>query len=73
MNNKAQYLTEGITQDILTYIMDDFDCDLPTALNMFHNSETFAKLADEATGLYIEGSAYVYEIFKDEMKFGKIK
>lgn len=72
MSNKAQYLIEGITQDVLTYIMDDYDCNLPTALNMFHNSETFDKLSDEDTGLYIESSAYVYEIFKDEMKFGKI-
>ena len=28
---------------------------------------------DEATGLYIESSAYVYEILKEELRYGKIK
>lgn len=30
------------------------------------------KLSDEATGLYIESSAYVYEILKDELKYGRL-
>ena len=73
MNKRVQYLIEGITKDIVAYLMEDNECDLPTALTQFHNSETFAKLSNEESGLYIESSAYVYELFKDEMKFGKIK
>ena len=73
MNKSAQYLIEGITKDIIAYIMEDEGLDLASALTQFHNSETFAKLSDEATGLYIESSAYVYELFKDELRFGKIK
>lgn len=73
MNRKMQYLVEGITKDIVSYLMQDFDLDLPTALNQFHNSETFTKLSEESTGLYIESSAYVYEILKSELKFGKIQ
>lgn len=44
--------------------MEDYGYDLITALKKFYNSETFAKLSDEVTGLYIESSAYVYEILK---------
>ncbi|WP_085535711.1 hypothetical protein [Massilibacteroides vaginae] len=73
MNKKAQYLIEGITKDIITYLMEDHDMTMPVAIVMFHNSETFEKLSDEATGLYIESSAYVYEILKSEIKMGKIK
>lgn len=73
MNKRVQYLIEGITKDIVAYLMEDNECDLPTALTQFHNSETFTKLSDENTGLYIESSAYVYELYKDEMKYGKIK
>lgn len=68
-----QYLVEGITKDIITYLMQDNGYDLSTALKEFYNSETFAKLSDEATGLYIESSAYVYEILKEELRYGKIK
>lgn len=73
MNKRTQYLVEGITKDIITYLMQDNGYDLSTALKEFYNSETFAKLSDEATGLYIESSAYVYEILKEELRYGKIK
>ena len=39
---------------------------------MIYNSEVFEKLQDEETGLYKESSAYVYDLFKDEMNFGHI-
>ena len=67
-----QYLVEGITKDIVAYLMQDNGYKLPTALKEFYNSETFAKLSDEATGLYIESSAYVYEILKEELKYGRL-
>lgn len=73
MNKRVQYLVEGITKDILAYLMEDNGVDLVTAITQFHNSETFAKLSNEESGLYIESSAYVYELFKDEMKFGKMR
>ena len=68
MNKRMQYLVEGITNDII-----DSGCDLPTALKEFYNSETFAKLSDESTGLYIESSAYVYEMLKGELTNGRLK
>lgn len=71
MNKRMQYLVEGITKDIIAYLMEDSGCDLPTALKEFYNSETFAKLSDEATGLYVESSSYVYEIFKMELSMGR--
>ena len=73
MSKRMQYLVEGITKDIIAYIIDDEGVDLSTAITQFLNSETFTKLSDENTGLYIESSAYVYEIFKDEMKYGRLR
>ena len=67
-----QYLVEGITKDIVSYLMEDYGYDLSAALKEFYNSETYTKLSDEATGLYIESSAYVYEILKGEIKYGRI-
>lgn len=72
MNKRMQYLIEGITKDIIAYLMEDSGCDLPTALKEFYNSETFAKLSDEATGLYVESSSYVYEILKVELSMGRL-
>ena len=72
-DKKAQYLSEGIAKDIVAYLMEDEELALTDAIALFHNSETFAKLSDPQTGLYIESSAYVYEILKSEMKMGKIE
>lgn len=72
MNKKVQYLTEGITKDIIAWLMEENHLDLPSAIHLFYNSKTFEKLLDESTGLYVESSAYVYEIFKSEIKMGRI-
>ena len=69
MSKHKPYLVEGITKDIIMYLMEDKGYDLMRALKEFYNSETFAKLYNEETGLYIESSAYVYEIFKEEMGY----
>ena len=52
--------------------MHDKGYNLTTALKEFYNSETFAKLSDETTGLYIESTAYVYDILVRELKYGRI-
>lgn len=72
MNKRMQYLVEGITKDVIGYLIEDNGYDLPTALKEFYNSETFVKLSDETTGLYIESSAYVYETLKNELKYGTL-
>ena len=69
MNKKAQYLIEGITKDL----MEGYNENMTWAIALFHNSETFEKLSNETSGLYIESSAYVYDILESEMKTRKIE
>lgn len=71
-DKKIEYLIEGISKDTIAYLMEDKGMKMTEAIFVFHNSETFAKLSDPNTGLYIESSAYVYEILKTELKMGKI-
>ncbi len=70
MNKQMQYLVEGITRDVIACLMKDNGWNLTSAISRFYNSETFAKLSEEATGLYMESSAYIYSLFKEEMKHG---
>ena len=73
MNKRMQYLVEGITKDIVCFLMEEEGYELTEALGVFYNSETFAKLTDEETGLYVESSSFVYDILKRELKYGKIQ
>ena len=72
-DKKIRYLTEGITKDIVFYLLEDEGLSMTEAIALFYNSETFIKLSDSATGLYVESSAYVYEMLKMELKMGRIQ
>ena len=70
--NTAKFLFEGISADVVRYLVERNDMDLQEAISTFHNSETFVKLEDFSTGLYIESPAYVYDLLMSELKNGKL-
>ena len=59
-------------QDIVDMYSSDQKIEYDEAMNKFYNSKVFEKLQDKETGLYVESSEYVYDLFKDEMNFGRI-
>ena len=65
--SKKEKLVEYTTKDIVNYLMEDKRIPLDSAMNIFYNSSLFDKLQDIETGLYLQGSAYVYDILKDEI------
>lgn len=69
---KKEQLIEYIVQDIVDMFSSDQNIEYDEAMNKFYNSQVFEKLQDIETGLYMESSEYVYDLFKDEMNFGHI-
>lgn len=69
---KQEQLIEYIVQDIVDMFSSDRNIEYDEAMNRFYNSKIFEKLQDKETGLYMESSEYVYDLFKDEMNFGRI-
>lgn len=69
---KQEQLIEYIVQDIVDMFSSDQDIEYDEAMNKFYNSKVFEKLQDKGTGLYMESSEYVYDLFKDEMNFGHV-
>lgn len=70
--SKQEQLIEYIVQDIVDMFSSDQNIEYDEAMNKFYNSEVFEKLQDKETGLYMESSEYVYDLFKDEINFGHI-
>ena len=68
----ARYLFEGISADVVRYLVERDGMERTEAISTLHNSETFAKLEDFDTGLYIESPAYVYDMLKSELKNGRL-
>ena len=69
---KQEQLIEYIVQDIVDMFSSDQDIEYDEAMNKFYNSKIFEKLQDKETGLDLESSEYVYDLFKDEINFGRI-
>lgn len=72
MNKTAQFLIEGISSDVVRYLTIKNEMSIGEALATFLNSETYLKLEDVETGLYIESPAYVYDLLMSELRHGKL-
>ncbi len=70
--SKQDQIIEYIIQDIVDMLATDQNIEYDEAMNKFYYSEVFEKLQDKETGLYLESSEYIYDLFKDEMNFGHI-
>lgn len=71
-DDNARYLFEGISADVVRYLVERDGMELTEAISAFHNSETFSRLEDFDTGLYIESPAYIYDLLKSELKNGRL-
>lgn len=63
---------ELIMQDIVATFSPNAGKSIADAIAIFYNSKFFEKLYDSEIGLYLEGSDYLYGIFSDEIKQGKL-
>lgn len=70
MNNDFQYLKEGVTADLVELLIKDYDLSIAESMKILYDSETYAKLADSSTGLYFQGSRYVYTYLQNELQTG---
>ena len=70
--SKQEQLIEYITQDIVCFIMEDEGIDMISAMHRFYTSVTFEKLSDIETGLYLDSSASVYDMYLNECRHGKL-
>ena len=72
-DNNFDFLVEYITSRVVEWIMLDMKLGLEESLLLFHNSETFEKLCEKHTDLYIESPAYIYDLLKEELCRGTLR
>lgn len=70
MTNQQQEMIEYTTQEVIGYIIEDNGITMERAMELFFMSNTFENLSDVETGLYLEGSTYIYDLFKRENECG---
>jgi len=70
--SKKEQLMEYLVQDIVLKLMDDRGIDVEAAMNIFYNSVVCDKLHNGDTGLYLEGTLYVYDLLLNEIENGAL-
>ena len=68
MTNQQQEMIEYTTQEVIGYLIEDNGITMEQAMGQFYMSDNFEKLSDVETGLYLDGSSYVYELLKREIQ-----
>ena len=68
MTDQQQEMIEYTTQEVVGYLIEDNAITIEQAMEQFYLSDTFEMLSDVETGLYLEGSTYVYELLKREIQ-----
>lgn len=66
MTDQQHEMIEYTIQEVIRYLIEDNGISMEQAMEKFYMSEVFSKLNDIETGLYLEGSAYIYEMLKQE-------
>ncbi len=68
-----QFLLEAISTDIIGWLIRDNGLSLSEAISTWYNSETFEKVSEPDTGMYIESPAYNYDFLKRELSSGRFQ
>ena len=54
-----EFMKECLSRDIIAILVEEMGMSLPTAFDLFYNSDTYSKLSDPNTGLFFQSPRYV--------------
>lgn len=66
MSDKQKQLMEYATQDLVAMLVERQGLTLEDAMQRVYHSQLYTKLLDQETGLYLEGSEYLYGLLAEE-------
>ena len=66
MSVKQRQLIEYATQDLVSMVVERESASIQRAMEVVYHSQLHEKLQDVETGLYLEGSEYLYGLLNEE-------
>ena len=70
MMQEFKYLKEGLSADLIEFLIRDYNIDVREAFDILYESDTYSKICEPLTGLYYQGSRYVYTYLQKELQTG---
>lgn len=62
----ADFLIDNIINEMMQFLMEDYDYSLDEALNIIYTSDVMRMLEQVEDELYLQSSSYVYELLIKE-------
>ena len=69
--NQFQFIVNSDVETMVLYLQEENDMPILEAFDKVYNSQTYRKLADAKTGLYLQSADYIYDYLCDEIKLKK--
>ncbi|MCQ2317738.1 MAG: hypothetical protein MJZ90_02295 [Bacteroidales bacterium] len=70
MSKEQIFITDTLLSGVVNLIIENKNVSIQEALNILYNSETYKKIIDTETGLYIQSADYNYEVLEEELSGG---
>ena len=64
---RVEFLKLKLTEELVAMLMEETGCTISVAFDTLYKSQTYAKLSDPNTKLYIQSAGYVYSILEEEV------
>ena len=64
---RIEFLKLKLTEELVAILVEDRGCTIEDAFSTLYRSQTYAKLSDPNTKLYIQSPGYVYSFLEEEM------
>lgn len=71
MTKEFEYMKEGLSTDLADFLMNDYSLSIVKALDTLYDSDTYSKICEPASGLFYQGSRYVYSYLQQELRDGR--
>ena len=69
IQKRIEFLRLKLTEELVAILIEETGCSIQEAFDVLYKSQTYAKLLDPNTKLYIQSAGYVYSLLEEEMKF----
>ena len=64
---RMEFLKLRLTEEIVAILVDERGLSIEEAFSVLFRSQTYARLSDPNTKLYIQSSGYVYSLLEEEL------
>ena len=64
---RMEFLKLKLTEELVAILVEETGCSIEQAFGKLYRSQTFAKLSDPNTKLYIQSAGYVYSLLEEEL------